>query len=167
VRVRYDAEGGPDSRRLDLERGIAGELAANGCFAAVRAGSDADAAGAPADLLLDVELAEWQDEQLHDVSIAQRHSPDAMPDTRRGYVARIAARVGLAVETAAGATVRAKKLAVASEYRPVLDENPRAEAVREWTFELVNVVRRFACKGNEAKWRREIAEATGDDRAAR
>jgi hypothetical protein len=163
--VSFDEDGGSDSQRLDLERAVAGALREHGCFRSVRSGSDAP--GAPDDLRLNLVVMAFEDEQVHDVSVAQRHSSSSSPDAAHAYVARIAAQLRVSIETADGDVVRAKKFAHAGEHRPLLGEDARHEAKREFEIGIVDVVRRFACRGTEKSWRNEIARARDEAAGAR
>jgi len=158
VRVVFDARSGPESLRADLERALATELRRDNFFrsVAVAAGREDRAA----DLLLTLVLEDVEDEQVHDTSIAQHHAPGSLPDVARGYVARLAAKVRLSLDTVPdGGTVRFKRFARAGEHRPILNEDARLEAVRKFTDGVARTARGLACRGSTKKWQRDVAEA--------
>ena len=152
-------EEGPEGVREQLERALLLALDRSRCFPRVERFShgmlNADEA-----LLLRVAVEQLIDETSFDLSIAERYSPNALPDARRQVTNWLEVRYQLELHVLPGSIpLRTKIHNIRTGYRPRLDEDPREENRVQAIDQVVRTTKAFACKGSPKKLRKEIDRA--------
>lgn len=157
VRVTHGESAGPAAMLADLRRGLLEALNNAACFESVRV---VDGAVSNADLLLEVVIIDIEEQTRYGISMATLSSPNTEPGTDKQLVATVrgAFRVEL-LTVPASARIRSREFIQVGSHRPVLNEDPRAEARWEMLNEAVRSLRVFACKGSEKKVARAIEQA--------
>ena len=103
------------------------------------------------------------DETTFDLSIAERHSPDALPDAHRQLTSWLEVRFHLGLKVLPGPLpLRAKFRDIRTGYRPRLDEDPREENRIQAIDQIVRAAKAFACQGSSKKLRKQIERARAD-----
>jgi hypothetical protein len=154
VVVEEGRTGGPASFLADLEHEIVAQLAAATCFREVKSGIPASPG--EDDLKLRVVVDAYDEELDFEFGVADRDSPDR--DRSQLTVARIQGDFQAEVRAAgANAVVRERRFHQRSSWRPLLDEDPRAEARRRMIASVARATRKFACKGSPATWSKQLA----------
>ena len=157
VRVTHGKPAGPAAMRADLRRGLLEALNNAACFESVRG---VDAAASNTDLLLEVVIIDIEEETRYDISMATLSSPNTEPGTDKQLVATVRGEFHVELLTVpASARIRSRKFIHIGSHRPILNEDPRAEARWEMLNEAVRSLRVFACKGSEKKVARAIEQA--------
>ena len=150
--VELGLEFGPQfgSRELQrqLELALLDDLRQDGCFSRIVSSSEIEGDVAT-DLSLVVRIDDFRDEQSFDMSIGAMSSPNAGPNPERQVTAttEILFTATLSAPTPIG-EIKSRTMRVRSSYRPVLDEDPRAEARSRALRDVGSTVRRYACKGS-------------------
>jgi len=156
---------GPESVREDVERAVVHELGRRGCFAALERYEPDDPT--PSDLLLTIDIDEFFEQSRFGLSVAGVNSPNAPPDTGRAQVAELRAMFDIRLSTVDGdRTVRAKRFGENASYRPVMSEDPRYVAHQRWLESLQRSISHFLCKGSQARFEKEVAQAEPPEDAA-
>ena len=161
VEVGYGEPAGPQRLRDEVRLGLVRALENAACFQEV--GSFDPELTEPGDaLLLRVTIDDFEDRLVHDSSIAQRTSPNALPhEEAQRMTARLEGNVRLEIVVIPQRhAVRRSGFMLAESYRPRMTEDARHEVERRWVDLLVAKSRSFACRGAAKKLAREIAEAT-------
>jgi hypothetical protein len=124
-----------------------------------------EAAGASDAGALDLELKvvfdDFLDEVAFDASIAERSAPGGPPELQRQLQAFVETefRVELRLPGPDGAVVRSERYRRKVSQRPVLDEDPRAEALDRMVEIVAQTVQRFSCDGSDKRFLRDLAKA--------
>lgn len=161
VEVGYGEPVGSQRLRDEVQLGLVRALETAACFQEVGA-FDPDLTEPGDALLLRVTIDDFEDWLVHDSSIAQRTSPNALPhEESTRLTARLEGDVRLEIVVIPQRhAVRRSGFRLAEAYRPRMSEDARYEVERRWVDLLVAKSRNFACRGAAKKLAREIAEAT-------
>ncbi|MCP3980008.1 MAG: hypothetical protein GY716_11950 [bacterium] len=135
---------GPERLRDQVEDDLVFALRVAACVASVDL--SAPAQPGPNDRVLRVRIDNLIDETEFEVSIAERSSPTAMPDTARRFAAHLGADFGFALISPEGEVLSSKRFRVDRSHRPVLDEDPHYEVERKLVEEAVRLGRVWTCK---------------------
>jgi len=148
------------SLRDEVSAAVLDELHRAGCFRSV--GLVRPDPGDDDDLVLDLTLLDVIDETTFEVSLAQRDSPMAPPETAQRQIARLRVSFRLALRTASDdVLLREKERRVERTYRPLTNEDPRYAARQETLDAVAEVLRGFACKGSPKSLQKAVARARG------
>jgi hypothetical protein len=156
VTVEWGRPAGPEAVRSALEYRIVEELAAERCFRSVRVG--APEAPQIDDLALRLVVHAYSEETEFDFGVADSGSPDLATGDRK--VARIEADLHAEVRTVAeSALVRERRFVQRSSWRPLANDDPREQALRQMIDSVARATRKFACKGSRASWSKQLERA--------
>jgi hypothetical protein len=155
VEVEYARAPGPEVLREELEWEIVKLLDEAACFRSVERYSEAQDRS---QLVLTLSISDLVDEQLFDISLAQRDSPRSSPEVSKRMTARIRTDVELRISALPEAVpLRTRRFRKSLSYSPHTTEDPRYEVQLMLIDKLSREARAFVC--DNKKLRREVERA--------
>ncbi len=159
IHVSWGRFRGPDVWRTNLENWLVLRFQRDDCFAS-NVVYDEEAED-PADLVMHVIIEDYEEQQVYDVSQAALNDPNAPPELANAHSVRVQASFDLLLLTVPeAARVRSRELTAEANYTPRFVGEDAARGAR---LKLVESVGRaaiaLACKGNEKKLEKAVAEA--------
>lgn len=149
---------GPSSFRAALEEELRTALAIKGCFEAVL--SERPEPIRADDLMLHLVVSDYAEELDFEYRVG---TGDTLGfDSNRHSVARVEADFRAEIRSLAEELLlREQRFVMRAIWRPLANEDPRAEAQRNLVTKAVRKARAFACKGSASAWSKQIRRARG------
>jgi len=162
VDVDYEGRKGPATFSQELTATLVRELSDALCFiSVVRLTPDSTQ---PADLVLQVRLADYLESTSHETNLATVYSPDQHPDVAHLQVSFIESYFYIELLTyPPGLFVDSRRFKLAAVHRPLLDEDPRIEARLQLIDDAARKIRSFACKGKAKNFISKVEAAQPRD----
>lgn len=151
ISVRYGEPRGPEALREELERELLAAVERAGCVQQVMLGAPPDP-HQQGELLFEMVLQGLEEVIEYDSSLAERVSPDAMPQAEHALLARIRARISFELRALTPPrSLKSRRLQRESSSRPIFQEDARELARAQFVEDLVRSAAAFVCKNSRLR----------------